>query len=141
MPPSTRKSLALTLPFLGQEARPAPGRDQQAVVLDRCAIRDLDPVPLAIDAHRGEAESQVDSVREVMVRVTDEQSIAVESARQVFLRKRWALVGQQIFVANQRDRPGVATPAQRFDGLRGSLSGPDDDHPRIHWHVHPIHTV
>ena len=58
--------------------------------------------------------------------MADQQAIA-SSCPPGILRQRRTLIGQQVFVADQRERPGVTALAQGLDGLRGSLSRADDE--------------
>ena len=98
---------------------------QQLVVFDGAAIGDLDALPRTVDAHRGKAQPQVDAVVGVVRRVPDEQAIPIQRSRQKFLRQWRALIGQQAFVADQRDRALVPALVQGLDRLRGGLSSAD----------------
>jgi hypothetical protein len=110
-----------------QQLRLAAGGQQQLLVLEVRPVRDLDAMRGAVEADRRETQPQVHGMLRVVVGVTDQQTILLEGARQIFLGQRRTLIGQHAFIAYQRERTGVTTLAQSLDRLRGGLAGSDNE--------------
>ena len=74
----------------------------------------------------------------VVGRVPEQQAVAIERSGQVLFRQGRALIGQQSFIADERDRAGVTALAERLDRLRRSLPGADYGYSLI---AHCVHTI
>ena len=80
----------------------------------------------ALETGHGLAKMQSDFLVSVERRLAQLQAIDRQSARQVLLGERGALVGQPGLLAEHRDRAAIAATPERLDELRGGLSRAHD---------------
>jgi hypothetical protein len=92
------------------------------------AVRQPDLPRAALETGHGLAKVQIDFLFSVERRLAQLQAIDRQSARQVLLGERGALVGQPGLLAEDRDRAAIAATPQCLDELRCGLSGAHDHH-------------
>ena len=111
-----------------QRAGAAAGGKHQGVVRVCAAVRQPDLPRAALETGHGLAKVQIDFLFSVERRLAQLQAIDRQSARQVLLGERGALVGQPGLLAEDRDRAAIAATPQCLDELRCGLSGAHDHH-------------
>ena len=107
--------------------RLAADAQQQLVVGEFAAVAEPQPLAGPVDGRDPHPEAGLDPVLLVELGAAQQQPLALQFARQVFLGQGRAVVGQVRLVADQHDRPGVPLAAQGVDGLHRRMARADDD--------------
>ena len=102
--------------------------EQQVVVAEFLAVAESQALVRTVDRGHPHAEFHLDVMLLVEMRAAQQQSLTLEFAGQIFLRKRRPVVRQERFVADQHDAPGVPLASKRVDRLHRGVARADDHH-------------
>ena len=111
----------------GELARYGAGRDDDGVAVEHRAVFELDLAPLHVEPDGAAAQDLVHPQFARAPLVGQHRLLRRPRAGQHLLGQRGPVVGKVPLLADERDRPLEALPAQRLDGPPSGERGADDD--------------